>query len=73
MSEASAKFDSDKSLSSYEEFSLAVLDRKGTGKGERLRELISKAFIECRMNNVGITTDMIVAVGRKGPRMSQIS
>ena len=73
MSEASAKFDSDKSLSTYEDFSLAVLDRKGTGEGERLRELISKAFIECRRNNVGITTDMIVAVGRKGPRMSQIS
>ena len=33
MSQASAKFDNDKSLSAYEEFSFNVLDRKGKGKG----------------------------------------
>ena len=65
MSQASASFHSDNSLSTYEEFSFAVLDSKGNGEGEKLREKISKAFEECRKNKVALSTDMVVAVGRK--------
>lgn len=65
MGKDSVKFDSDKTLSTYEEFSFAVLDRKGTGEGAPFREMIAKAFEECRRNNVGFSTDMVVAVGRK--------
>ena len=66
MSQASAGFHSDKSLATYEEFSFAVLDGKGTGEGDKLREKISKAFEECRKQKLAISTDMVIATGRKG-------
>ena len=65
MSKASAKFDNDKSLSTYEEFSFAVLDRKEKEEGEKLWKMIGQAFDEGRKTDVTLTTDMVVAIGRK--------
>ena len=65
MSQASASFHTDKSLSTYEEFSFAVLDGKGNGEGEELREKISRAFEECRKHKLAISTDMVIAFGRR--------
>ena len=48
MSEAYMKYDNDKSLSAYEEFSYAVLDQRRRGEGEMLRELVARAGEECR-------------------------
>ena len=58
------RYDTDKCLTAYEEFSRTVLDPRGKGEGEHLRELVEKAFQECR-NGVAITADMVVAVARK--------
>lgn len=65
MSEASARFDSDKSLSTYEDFGHAVLDARGQGEGAKLREMIGEASRECREMGVALSTDMIIVVGRK--------
>lgn len=66
MSEASARFDSDKSLSTYEDFSHAILDAQGKGEGVKLREMIGEASRECREEGVALSTDMVVVVGRMG-------
>ncbi len=58
------RYDTDKSLTSYEEFSRTILDSKGEGEGERLRELVEKASRECQ-KGVAITADLIVAVAQK--------
>ena len=58
------RYETDKSFTSYEEFSRTILDRKGGGEGERLRELVEKAYVECQ-KGVALTTDMVVAVARK--------
>ena len=58
------RYDTDKCLPAYEEFSRTVLDPRDRGEGKHLRELVEKAFQECR-NGVAITADMVVAVSRK--------
>ena len=58
------RYDNDKSLTAYEEFSYNILDPRGKGEGVHLRELIAKAFEECQ-KGVGISADMVVALGRK--------
>ena len=60
------RYDFGKFLTAYEEFSRTVLDAKGEGEGEgqRLRELVDKAFGECE-RGVATTADMVVAVARK--------
>lgn len=66
MSEANTRFDSDKSLSTYEYFSHAVLDAEGKGEGAKLREMIGEASRECREEGVALSTEMVVVIGRKG-------
>ncbi|KAL8722224.1 MAG: hypothetical protein Q9225_001269 [Loekoesia sp. 1 TL-2023] len=58
------RYDTDKSLTAYEEFSHTILDRRGQGEGEQLRDLVNKAAQECR-NGVAMTVDLVVAVARK--------
>ena len=58
------RYDSDKSLAGYEEFCRTVLDPRGKGEGQQLREILEKAFEECK-KGVAIIADMVVAVGRK--------
>lgn len=64
MSPAYRRYDNDKSLTAYEEFSHTVLDPRGNGEGEHLRGLIGRASKECQQG-VGMTADMVVVVGQK--------
>lgn len=64
MSPAYRRYDNDKSLTAYEEFSRTVLDPRGKGEGEYLRGLIGRASKECQQG-VGLTADMVVVVGQK--------
>ena len=58
------RYDTDKALTAYEEFSRSILDAKSGDEGKRLRELVEKASVESQ-KGVAITSDMIVAVARK--------
>ena len=64
MAAAYRRYDNDKSLTAYEEFSRTVLDPIGKGEGARLRELVDKASKECQ-KGVCMTADMVVVVGQK--------
>ncbi|KAL6714379.1 hypothetical protein ACLMJK_007802 [Lecanora helva] len=64
MAPAYLRYDTDKFLASYEEFSHTILDAKGGNDGKHLRELVSKASQESQ-TGVATTADMIVAVARK--------
>lgn len=64
MSPEYRRFDNDKSLTAYEEFSHTVLDPRGKGEGEFLRGLIERASKECQ-KGVCMTADMVVVVGQK--------
>lgn len=64
MSPEYRRYDNDKSLTAYEEFSHTVLDPRGKGEGEYLRGLIGRASKECQ-KGVCMTADMIVVVGQK--------
>lgn len=64
MSREYRRFDNDKSLTAYEEFSHTVLDPRGKGEGECLRGLIERASKECQ-KGVCMTADMVVVVGQK--------
>lgn len=64
MSPEYRRYDNDKSLTAYEEFSHTVLDPREKGEGEYLRGLISKASKECQ-KGVCMTADMVVVVGQK--------
>ena len=65
MSRANAKFNRGKYLSTYEEISLNVLGRRSKGEGAEFRKMIAKVFEECRTKDLGLSTDMVIAVGRK--------
>ena len=58
------RFDTDKCLTAYEEFSREILDLKGGTAGQHLRQLIEKAAKDCR-EGVAITSDMVIAIARK--------
>ena len=58
------RYDTDKSLTSYEEFSRTILDSKGGDEGQKLRDLVEKASRECE-KGVAMTADLVVAVARK--------
>ena len=64
MSPEYRRYDNDKCLTGYEEFSHTVLDPRGKGEGEHLRELIKSASQECQ-KGVCMTADMVVVVGQK--------
>ena len=58
------RYDTDKCLTSYEEFSRTVLDHKSPDEARQLRELIEAAAKECQ-RGVAIAADMVVAIARK--------
>ena len=58
------RYDTDKCLTAYEEFSRETLDPKDGTAGKHLRQLIEKAAKECR-EGVAITSDMVITVARK--------
>ncbi|KAI4160198.1 MAG: hypothetical protein LQ342_005910 [Letrouitia transgressa] len=65
MPEAYAKYDNDKSLSTFEDFSHAVLDTREKGEGALLRELVDRAHEECYQIDCCTQVDMIVATAKK--------
>ena len=62
MNQSYVKYDNDKTLTSFVEFSHKVLDP--LGKGDHLRGLIENASEEWQ-NGVAVPVEMVVAVGRK--------
>ena len=58
-----AKYEWDKSLVAYQEFSQMFLDRRGQGEGDRMRILIAMASEESKAG-VAVVRDMVVAIGR---------
>ena len=58
------RYDTDNVLSIYEEISRKVLNRRDKGEGERLRKLISAAFVDSQQG-VAICHDKVVVVGQK--------
>ena len=58
------RYDTDKCLTAYEEFSQEILDPKDGTAGKHLRQLIEKAAKECR-EGLTITSVMVIAVSRK--------
>ncbi len=51
-----------KGLTSMGEFSYSVLDPKGKGKGDRLRELVEQPSLD-KHKGASLTSDTVVAVG----------
>ena len=66
------RYDTDKCLTAHEEFSRTVLDHRGKGDGEHLRELVEKASQECR-NGVVITADIEVAIFSEAKGVTYVS
>ncbi|KAL9597703.1 MAG: hypothetical protein Q9219_004960 [cf. Caloplaca sp. 3 TL-2023] len=58
------QYDTDCVFGVYEEVSRKVLDPKGQGEGEKLRNLISAAYLDSRQG-VAICHDKIVVIGQK--------
>lgn len=64
MSPEYPRYDNDKMLTAYEEFSHTILDSRGKGEGEYLGGLIAEASKECQ-KGICMTADMVVVVGQK--------
>ena len=58
-----AKYEWDKSLVAYQEFSQMFVDRRGQGEGDRMRTLIALASEESKAG-VAVVKNMVVAIGR---------